>query len=143
MTQEMKMHGLTRDQWVDLYEAANWKQIVVQTCYDVASCTDASPEDRVGAMDLVGNMLAFGIVPEHAWPGRKSFAEGLRDVQISIATGNPLALDTDKRRYCHERMLGARAVTGQVIQLLDQNQVVGAAMQLAGLSAATPEGNAN
>lgn len=140
---EPKMHGLTKDQWVDLYEAADWKKIVIQACYDIAACTDASPEDRVSAMDHAGRMFAFGIAPEHTWPGKKSFAEGLRDVQLSIAVGNPLPLDVEKRRYCHERMLGVRAVTGQVVQLLDQNQVVSDAMRLAGATPETPDAAQN
>ena len=51
MKHEDRKHGLTRAEWLKLYEDACWQKAVVEACHAVATSEHAVPSARVKALD--------------------------------------------------------------------------------------------
>ena len=124
MKKEEIHYGLTRAQWLKLYEDGEWKSQLVKACVDIATCSHAAPKDRDNALAIVGALTREGMLSESDWTAERSLPEMIRDVQLAILVGRPMTLDQAKRDYCAERMHGVRMVAEMVHSLMHPHHAV-------------------
>lgn len=97
--------GPSKEEARQLWEDADWLEVSLSACREISSNVNAYPEDRQMAIGVWGAIIAAGYAPE-VTPDGKNFIKVIRDVQLAIVRGRPLAYDKEQRQLCRERLMG-------------------------------------
>lgn len=129
MSDEKKRHGLTREQWKELWDQGGWSDKIFRTCIEVAANKHAAPGDRALALDVWSDLILLGLAPastpddEHV-----PYPVVVRDVQLSVVEGSG-TVDEVVRNACAERMTGVRWVIGYISNFFDPEALARARAQ--------------
>jgi hypothetical protein len=114
-----RKNGLTREEWLDLYQSEDWAIKAVAACKDIAACPHAIPADRAEALDLWGNLLSFG----YADDPHGTYPRLCRDVHLSALSGRPVDWNKEIRDACSERLQAIKIVLLTIGGLIDMNEI--------------------
>lgn len=116
-------NGLSPEQWTELYERAECKQLVLSTLHEIACCVHAHPRVREESLAIWGLLLAEGRVAAAPVDGDfRPFPVLVRDTHCSIVrgrkdkVGTPIVLDKDLREQMAERLEGVKQMVFAITQ---------------------------
>lgn len=110
-------NGLTSEQWLALWEEKSWRTEVVRACHAVATSEHVEAHLRAQALDIWGQMIAFGLASD-AEVDSRTYPEIIRDVQIQIIRGRSSSVDERVRDDLAERLEGVKFAISLVSQFL-------------------------
>lgn len=117
--------GFTREQAMRLWDDADWRGAVSQTCKEVAACDHAHIADRELAMAVWGTLVTVGYADNS---DGVSPLEMVRDVQLACVRGRKGPLDEALRKDCHERMLAVRWTMDTISKFIDVGELIAGAI---------------
>lgn len=110
-------NGFSPEQWTELYERVEWRQLVLSTLHTIATCEHANPREREMACAIWGTLLADGSVVEAPVDGDfRPFPVIVRDMHCSIVRGRKGPLDKEIREAMSERLEGVKQMVFSVTQ---------------------------
>jgi hypothetical protein len=117
--------GFSREQALALWESADWRGAVTETCVTIAACDHAHIADRELALAVWGTLITVGYADNKTGV---TPMEVIRDVQLACVRGRKGPLDEQLRKDCHERMLGVRWTMETIAKFVDIRELISGAL---------------
>lgn len=98
-------HGLSTEQWIQMWDYAGWRDKVKDTLWEIARCKDASPDDRLVALQSINEAIQRNVLPPDP-----NYPVALRDIMLSVIAGDVRVgfFARRRRKKLKQRLTGAR-----------------------------------
>ena len=133
-----RQHGLTREEWLSIYNDAQWADAVVAAVAQIAANEHAEAHVRSGALDVWGMLCTLKLVPDRL-PTGEPIPQVIRDVQLSCVRGRKGPLDEAARKAAEEQLDGVKWLVGTVTHFFSKEEL-DARLQAAGNGHLIPAG---